>query len=242
MNVSVSTCRVNCQSSTAQALKRLRLTKWALEHCVFSLLSWVCVFGQFTQRPSLKLDTSPKHSMSFSGFRGGRRPWRGSSASQPSQGPIRTLPAPPLGALLQALTPEQCTKGEDNGPENVGITNSEFLASYNWTDAQDPTILFPGKFCRMKKVSPLLTEQTRHASSMGPSFRSEEVAARLRTILQRPECSEAPKPPHGTRSQSRAHAESESRHRDHRHIWVYKHAGQSFAIPQERRQDFPLYC
>jgi hypothetical protein len=65
--------------------------------------------------------------MSFSGHRGGRRPWRGSSAFQPSQGPIRTRPAPPLGTLLQALTPEKCIKGKNDIPEKVGITKAKFL-------------------------------------------------------------------------------------------------------------------
>jgi hypothetical protein len=86
--------------------------------------------------------------MSFHGFRGGGRPWRGSSSSRPSQGPIRTPPAQPLGTLKQKLTPEQCIEDKDEVQEELGITNAEFLASYNWTDAKNPTILFPGEFCK----------------------------------------------------------------------------------------------
>jgi hypothetical protein len=116
------------------------------------------IYSQVATSFVQNINTSPKVSMSFSGFRGGRHPWRRSSASQPQQGPIRTPPTPPLGTLLQKLTPEQCTKDEHDVQKNVGITNAEFIASYNWTDAQDPTILFPGKSRRTKQVRSLLTE------------------------------------------------------------------------------------
>lgn len=85
-------------------------------------------------------------SFEFRGGRGGRRPWRGSFASKPSQGPIRTPPAPPLGTLLQRLTPDQCAEDKHNTQDELGITNTKFLASYNWTTAQSPSILFPGEF------------------------------------------------------------------------------------------------
>jgi hypothetical protein len=138
--------------------------------------------------------------MSFHDFRGRGRPWRGSLGPRPSQGPIQTPPAPPLGTLLQKLTPEQCTEDEQDVQEEVRITNVEFLASYNWTDAQDPTILFPGKFRRMNQIRPSLTEQIRHATIMEPTSRSEEAATRLWEILQRPECSSASKSPYGASS------------------------------------------
>jgi hypothetical protein len=87
----------------------------------------------------------PTQIMSFSGYRGGRRPWRGSTISTSSQGPIRTPPAPPLGPLLERLTPDQQHPNKHDIDYKLEITDTKFLASYNWTDAKDPSIIFPGK-------------------------------------------------------------------------------------------------
>jgi hypothetical protein len=89
--------------------------------------------------------------MSFYGPRG-RVPWPGYLGPRPSQGPIRSPPAPPLGILLQKLTPEQCTEDENDVQEELGIKNAELLASYNWTDAKNPTILFPGELCKRSAI------------------------------------------------------------------------------------------
>jgi hypothetical protein len=82
--------------------------------------------------------------MQTSGFRGSRQ-WRGSSSSQPSQGPIKTPPAPPLGDLLEQLTPAQLESDDEDGPKRMEINNLQFLASFNWIESDDPTIAFPGK-------------------------------------------------------------------------------------------------
>lgn len=74
----------------------------------------------------------------------GRR-GRWSSSSQPSQGPIKTPPAPPLGSLLQQLTPEQLKGDDQDTPKRVEINDVKFLASYNWIESNVPTIIFPGK-------------------------------------------------------------------------------------------------
>ncbi|KAK4899866.1 hypothetical protein LTR49_027563 [Elasticomyces elasticus] len=95
--------------------------------------------------------------------RGGRRPWRGSSGSTSSRGPIRTPPAPPLGLLLEQLIPAQCSD-DDNG--------TKFLASYNWTDARNPSILFPG-------TPPLWdppAEATRLPEDSGKYFKDQNAA------------------------------------------------------------------
>ena len=80
-------------------------------------------------------------------FRGaaGRQPWRGSSSSQSSQGPIKTPPAPPLGDLLEQLTPAQLESDDEGGPKRMEINNFQFLASFNWIESDKPTIVFPGK-------------------------------------------------------------------------------------------------
>lgn len=86
--------------------------------------------------------------MSFSNYRGGRQSWRGSSKPKPSQtqGPIRTPPAPPLGNLLEQLTQDQFNEDKHDAEGKIEITDTKLLASYNWMDAEDPTIVFPGKF------------------------------------------------------------------------------------------------
>jgi hypothetical protein len=86
--------------------------------------------------------------MSSFNYRGGRRPWRGSSGSTSSRGPITTPPAPPLGLLLEQLTPAQCADDGTGARDKVEITDTKFLASYNWMDARDPSIVCPGRFNR----------------------------------------------------------------------------------------------
>lgn len=86
--------------------------------------------------------------MSSFNHRGGRRPWRGSSGSASSRGRIRTPPAPPLGLLLKQLIPAQCADDDTGAQDKVEITDTKFLASYNWMDARDPSIVFPGRFNR----------------------------------------------------------------------------------------------
>lgn len=98
--------------------------------------------------------------MSFYKPRGGRNPWRGPSHSKPSQGPrpqegssqgpIRTPPAPPSGALLERLTPDQFNEDTHDDGDRLEITDTKFLASYNWTDAKAPSIIFPGKSQRIR--------------------------------------------------------------------------------------------
>jgi hypothetical protein len=81
--------------------------------------------------------------MQNSSFRGGR--WQGSSSSRSSQGPIKTPPAPPLGSLLQQLTPEQFKSDGHDDSKRVEINEVKFLASFNWVESEIPTIVFPGR-------------------------------------------------------------------------------------------------
>jgi len=80
-------------------------------------------------------------------FRGavGRQPWRGSSSSQSSKGPVKTPPAPPLGDLLEQLTPAQLESDDEDDNKRMEINNFQFLASFNWIESDKPTIVFPGQ-------------------------------------------------------------------------------------------------
>lgn len=155
--------------------------------------------------------------MSFFKPRGGHNPWRGPSHSKPIQGPrsqegsslqgpIRTPPAPPLGALLERVTPDQLNS--DTQDENLEITDTRFLASYNWTDARAPSIIFPGESPRSKAVRPSLTIFQRYASVVETSHRSNTAPARFREVLQRPQLRPPPEPSHGTGGQRGSHTTS----------------------------------
>ena len=150
--------------------------------------------------------------MSSFDYRGGRHPWRGSSGSTSRQGPIQTPPAPPFGSLIEEVTPLQCTGDDDATRKIVSITDTKFLASYNWTDAKDPSIIFPGKSRSEKLPVAIADHQTRYACTVGPSVRSEDTSARLWQVFQRPKCCVPPEVPHGTSGQSRTRTESAFRY------------------------------
>ena len=157
--------------------------------------------------------------MSFFKPRDGHNPWRGPSHSKAIQGPrsqegsslqgpIRTPPAPPLGALLERVTPDQFNSDTHDEKENLEITETRFLASYNWTDARAPSIIFPGEFPRSKAFQPSLTIFQRYASTVETSHRSNTAPARFREVLQRPQLRPSPEPSHGTGGQRRSHTAS----------------------------------
>lgn len=173
--------------------------------CQFSQLA----YGKYPVPQSLP-DTLM---MSSFGYRGGRRLWRGSSGSTLSQGPIQTPPAPPLGSLIEKVTPLHCTGDDDATRKTVSITDTKFLASYNWTDAKDPSIMFPGRYRSKYPPMSQSDHQKRYACTVEPSARSDEASARLWKVFQGPKCREAPKASHGTGGQSDPHTESAFRYR-----------------------------
>lgn len=117
--------------------------------------------------------------MSYHGAQDGRRSWLGSSRSLPQQGPITTPPAPPLGALLIQMTPEECVEDEQDPREKLQITDAKVLASYNWVDANGPSIVFPGEFSATIATNLSLMESFRYATALGPSVRCSKAQARL---------------------------------------------------------------
>lgn len=136
-------------------------------------------------------------------FRGGGRPWRGSSSSQPSQGPIKTPPAPPLGSLLEHLTPEELESDDQDAFKRVAINDVKFLASFNWLESEVPTIVFPGKPEGGASGQASSTDiSIRHASHLGSSARIEETAKRQRQVLPRPKRGKTSNSPNGARCQS----------------------------------------
>jgi hypothetical protein len=127
--------------------------------------------------------------MSSFDYRGGRRPWHGFSGSTPLQGPIKTPPAPPLGLLLEKMTPLQFAGDDDGAQEIVSITDTKFLASYNWTEGKDVSIVFPGESCGknlilqsliIQKGMPALwdppSEATKLPQDSGEYFRDQNAA------------------------------------------------------------------
>lgn len=140
--------------------------------------------------------------MSYYGARRGYRTWRGPSRSTPQQGPIRTPPAPPLGALLSQMTPEECVGDERGSQEKIEITDARVLASYNWVDKDGPSIISPGRLSATNATNLPLTELYRHATSMGPSVGHSEARGGLRQILQRCKRRKASEPSYGAGSES----------------------------------------
>lgn len=78
-----------------------------------------------------------------SGFRRRHHSWRGKA--QYTQGPIRTPPPPPLGSLLETVTPEDLSQSDQEAQKQAMITQCNFLASYSWIEAANPELFTPGK-------------------------------------------------------------------------------------------------
>ena len=56
-------------------------------------------------------------------------------------------PSPPIGDLIDELRGFDvftAAQAGNNNDETVGITDCKYVASYNWLDREDPTILVPG--------------------------------------------------------------------------------------------------
>ena len=74
-------------------------------------------------------------------FRGGRGNLlaRKESVPQPR--------SPPLGPLLQTLRTEDFIEFHRLDDERLAIKDCEDIASFNWLDKKEPTILIPGESC-----------------------------------------------------------------------------------------------
>lgn len=68
--------------------------------------------------------------------RGGSRTWQ-----KPLE--VTPTPEPPFGALIKSIAAADLNVASYDGNEVV-ITDSELIASFNWIDSPEPTILVPG--------------------------------------------------------------------------------------------------
>ncbi|KAI6556020.1 hypothetical protein MCOR03_006536 [Pyricularia oryzae] len=82
--------------------------------------------------------------------RGGRGGWAPRSFAAPPKKP--SAPAPPLGNLIQDLKPEDLEDASRDLEGVANITKRSLVTSFNWLDADNSTILIPG---RPPKWSPL---------------------------------------------------------------------------------------
>jgi hypothetical protein len=81
------------------------------------------------------------------GWRGGRAGGYSSRSSfNRRTNAIERPPSPPLGRLLESINEDDLVATDSfvGSSSPVAITGCEYLASYNWTDKEAPTILIPG--------------------------------------------------------------------------------------------------
>ena len=61
---------------------------------------------------------------------------------------VNQAPSPPFGSLIRTLRETDflaSDEAQSSHDEPEKITHSEYLASYNWLDHGEPTVLIPGK-------------------------------------------------------------------------------------------------
>lgn len=58
---------------------------------------------------------------------------------------LATSPEPPLGSLLSSLTANSFKQEAKDHETRSFITNFKTVASYNWLDRTEPTIIVPGR-------------------------------------------------------------------------------------------------
>jgi hypothetical protein len=80
--------------------------------------------------------------------RGSSLPFRGRKQglylSQPPRQTVEQPPSPPLGPVLRTLSEDELGKSLDLYDHAAGISCCQDLASYNWLNEKEPTILVPG--------------------------------------------------------------------------------------------------
>lgn len=84
------------------------------------------------------------------GFRGGvrgRGGWVGPRLLQTVQ-----TPALPLGQPIEILTPKELGEKAKHVPDAAKIEDCRLLASFNWMDGKEPSIVFPGMFKRRDRA------------------------------------------------------------------------------------------
>jgi hypothetical protein len=57
---------------------------------------------------------------------------------------VSSVPPPPLGKLIQSLNKADLEKDAQEYVGKAGISDCSLVASYNWLDKSDPTMVIPG--------------------------------------------------------------------------------------------------
>lgn len=101
------------------------------------------------------------------------RGWRGfnPNSRQPTRygSTIQRPPSPPLGPLFQTLSEANLLAADQTQSrygEPAEITKCAYVASFNWLDRDEPTILIPGITFSRFTSHPILLEPPRHAMSV----------------------------------------------------------------------------
>ena len=135
--------------------------------------------GARSRLDGLKADNrfpSPQGSRAFGrGFRGSN--WRGSRGGRGGFDPKKQAPSisnRPLGKLVATVNRHLL----DEVNELAGIGGCEYVASYNWLDRKEPTILVPGKLCLCRPRGVQLLIQFRHATKVVSNERNTQNSRR----------------------------------------------------------------
>jgi len=121
--------------------------------------------------------------------------------------PESGTPAPPYGPLVREIRKSDLVPGAEKYKDSATIKDCELVASYNWLDKSNPTMLIPGKYSHKIPLPsfPLWPDRPtkipwpppRQTSEMEPSRCSRRFARRQRHLLPRPQRSPVPVPPAG---------------------------------------------
>ncbi|KAJ5577628.1 uncharacterized protein N7459_006592 [Penicillium hispanicum] len=107
-----------------------------------------------------------------------RPPWRKGPPHRPYwkgrkiQDTAPPAPPPPLGEILAEIRPSDLKEGVDNASHVLGITNSQYLASYNWPNGKDRRIIVPGE---PPIWTPPIQSKLRLRQDTGDYYRDQDV-------------------------------------------------------------------
>ena len=96
------------------------------------------------------------------------RPMRGNRGLNRGRGGWRTLQtplierpdSPPMGDLIETVTPEEVSKQAEHTSDPVKIQDCRLLASFNWIEGKTPSIVFPGKNLELPVLAEVVSADT----------------------------------------------------------------------------------
>lgn len=68
---------------------------------------------------------------------------------------VSTVPAPPLGKLIQSLDKSDLEKDAERFVDKASIQDCSLVASYNWLGKTDPTVVIPGQYPSVARCFPI---------------------------------------------------------------------------------------